>query len=430
MSTGQLPIARRVLITNYILDQGTGTEAYIRDLALRLVELDRLPFVYSPRLGQFARRLIYDGIPVIDDLSKLPVVPDVIHGHHNLETAVSATRFPHVPVISFCHDAEAWHDTALKLPNVVHYVGVDQACYDRLVIQGGISPESVSLIANGVNLDKFPVKTHFAETPRSVLCFGNGFTQHHLEVVRRALPEAHVEGLGICSNHFTSDPGRILPHFDIVLARGRCAREAIASGAATIAASIHGIAALVTPDNYDFQQRNNFGRRILTKAFTAENIRQEIERYDAAATSEVTSRHRGEYSLENIVQQLTDLYDREKSRFSEPPQPTLDSSIAVSQLLQWASLHANVVHPIAPPEQAPVPLPEPIPVVTATESPAAIPQEQQASEESESPTVPFPKPKRSVPVRIARECKRVIRRTLNAASGSLTPNVPPAQQSE
>lgn len=418
MSTGQLPIARRVLITNYILDQGSGTEAYIRDLAISLIELDRLPIVYTPRLGKFGRSMIYDGIPVIDDLSKLPVVPDVIHGHHWLETAAAAARFPHVPTIFFCHDAEAWHDTTLTLPNVVHYVGVDQACYDRIVIEGGISPDKVSLIVNGVKLEKFPVKTHFAETPRSVLCFGNGFNQHHLDIVRNAAPNMHVEGLGVSLNRFTSDPGRILPHFDIVLARGRCAREAIACGAATIATSVHGIAALVTPDNYDFQQRNNFGRRILTKAFTVENIRQEIERYDAAAINEVTSRHRRENSLENIVQQLTDLYDREKSRFSESAQPTLDSSVAVSQLLQWASLRANVVHQITPPEQAPVPLP------------SAPPEKPQSSEEPESPTVPFPKPKRSVPVRIARECKRVIRRTLNAASGSLTPNGPPAQQSE
>ncbi|WDI41259.1 glycosyltransferase [Bremerella sp. P1] len=400
MSIGKLPIARRVLITNFVLDHGTGTEAYVRDLARRLVELDRHPVVYTPRVGRFAQGLIHDGIPVIDDLSKLSVTPDIIHGHHSLETAAAATRFPSVPVISFCHDAEAWHDTPLNLPNVVHYVGVDQACYDRLVIQGGISPEKVSLIPNGVNLDKFPVRTDFAEAPRSVLCFCNGFSDHHLDIVRSASPGLHVEGLGLGSNRFSADPGSILPQFDIILARGRCAREAIASGAATIAAGVDGIASMVTPDNYSFLQRNNFGRRVLTKAFTVENIRKEIDRYDAAATREVTLQHRNQTCLANTVQQLTDLYDREKSKFSENSPPVLESSISVSQLLAWASLHANVVKSVAPPEQ----------------TPATLPAKQQSSEEGNSPTVPTAKPKRSAPARIARECKRVVRRTLRAVS--------------
>lgn len=392
MSTSTLPLTRRVLITNFVLEDGTGTEAYVRDVALRLVEVDRLPIIYTPRLGRFARRLIQDGIPVIDDLSQLSVTPDIIHGHHTLETAAAATRFPNVPVISFCHDAAAWHDTPLILPNVVHYVGVDQACYDRLLIQGNLSPDKVSLISNGVNLEKFPVRTSFAESPRSVLCFGNDFSEHHLQIVRSAAPGLKVKAIGLNSNKHNADPGSILPQFDIVLARGRCAREAIASGAATIAASVQGMASLVTPHNYDFLERNNFGRRILTKAFTVENIRQEIAKYDAVATKEVTSHHRHQYSLTNIVQQLTDLYDREKQRFSENPQPAVEASTAVSQLLAWASLHANVASHFA--------------------SQAGL----QSCKATDGAMAPISKPKRSMPVRIVRECKRVVRRTLRAVS--------------
>lgn len=400
MSVGKLPIARRVLITNFVLDHGTGTEAYVRDVALRLMQLDRLPVVYTPRVGQFARRLTGDGVPVVDDLSKLSIVPDVIHGHHSLETAAAATRFPNVPVISFCHDAAAWHDTPLHLPNVVHYVGVDLACYDRLVIQGDISPGSVSLIPNGVNLNEFPLRTRYAATPKSILCFGNDFSQHHLQIVRESSPGCRVAGLGLGTNQFTSDPGKHLTRFDIVLARGRCAREAIASGAATIAAGTDAVAAMVTPDNYGFLERNNFGRRVLTKAFTAENLREEIERYDAAATREVTLRHRHQNSLEDIVQQLIDLYDREVLRFSASAKPVVESSPAVSELLAWASVHANVIQSAPPSDQTQA-------VRTTT---------KERTDDRTSPTVPFTKPKRSVPERIVRECRRVVRRALKAAS--------------
>ncbi len=411
MSTGKQPIARRVLITNFVLDHGTGTEAYLRDLAVRLIELDRLPMVYTPRPGTFARRLIADGIPVIDDLAKLSIKPDIIHGHHTLETAAAAMRFSDVPVISFCHDAEAWHDTPLDLPNVVHYVAVDQACHDRLVIQGGISPEKVSRIANGVNLDRFPLREHFAESPRSVLCFANGFTEQHLAMVRSALPDAHVEGLGLGLNRYTSDPGSVLPHFDMVLARGRCAREAIASGAATICASYNALGEMVTPDNYAFLERNNFGRRVLTKAFTAENLRRAFECYSASATREVALRHRRQVDLASIAAQLTDLYDREVARFTEHENAPADSLAAVSKLLAWASVHANVVHPVAAPQETPVTLPPPLPAVE--EYAEAEPRKEEPSGEVlDLSTIPFAKPKRSVPQRIARECQRVVRRTL------------------
>ncbi len=44
------------------------------------------PVVYSNVLGDVAEELKRATIPVIDDLSKLNVAPEIIHGQHNLDT--------------------------------------------------------------------------------------------------------------------------------------------------------------------------------------------------------------------------------------------------------------------------------------------------------------------------------------------------------
>src|SRR5205809_8145242 len=76
----------RVLITNYTLATRTGTETYVRDLALGLARRGRHPIVYSTHLGEIAREIEAGTVPVIDDLGRLGTPPDVIHGHHFAET--------------------------------------------------------------------------------------------------------------------------------------------------------------------------------------------------------------------------------------------------------------------------------------------------------------------------------------------------------
>lgn len=75
----------RILITNRVLAHRTGTEVYVRDLSLALLERGHLPIVYSTHLGALAADIRSATIPVVADLSAIGEPPDVIHGHHGLE---------------------------------------------------------------------------------------------------------------------------------------------------------------------------------------------------------------------------------------------------------------------------------------------------------------------------------------------------------
>ena len=96
----------RILITNTALDVRAGSELYVRDLATALLARGHTPIVYSPVLGDVAREIREATIPVVDDLAAIGTAPDVIHGHHHLETLTALLWFPGVPAVSMCH---GWH---------------------------------------------------------------------------------------------------------------------------------------------------------------------------------------------------------------------------------------------------------------------------------------------------------------------------------
>lgn len=94
----------KVLITNFRVAARTGTELYVRDLAVRLLERGHTPVVYSPVLGELARELRRESVPVVNDLAAVAAPPDIIHGQQKRETMVALLHFAGVPGVYFCHD--------------------------------------------------------------------------------------------------------------------------------------------------------------------------------------------------------------------------------------------------------------------------------------------------------------------------------------
>lgn len=92
-----------MLITNNTLAEPAGTERYVMTVARYLLENGHYPVVYSTRHGTVAEEIRSLGVPVLDNLDNLSVEPDIIHGHHHLDTACAIFRFPETPIIAFSH---------------------------------------------------------------------------------------------------------------------------------------------------------------------------------------------------------------------------------------------------------------------------------------------------------------------------------------
>jgi hypothetical protein len=302
----------RVLLTNRVLSQRTGTELYVRDLAISLLNRGYLPVAYSPRLGPLAAEIRSCTIPVVDDLAKLAEPPHIIHGHHGLETLTALLAFPGVPAVSVCHSWIGWADEPVLFPRIRRYLAVDDTCRHRLVSEHGVPPERVEVVLNAVELNRFRPRAPLPPRPARALIFSNssGKDAGHVRAIRDACARSgiSVEMSGFKSGTVLDRPEETLGSYDLVFAKARAALEAAATGAAVVLCDVAGTGPMVTTHNFAALRRMNFGIRTLRNAPTVEALGAEIARYDAADAMEVGRQVRALAGQDVLVDQLLGIY--------------------------------------------------------------------------------------------------------------------------
>ena len=160
-----------VLITQHRLKRRGGTEMYAFDIARKLIEQGHRAIVYSPQLGDLEEEFRTATIPVVADLNRIQVRPDVIHGQHGIETLTAMLQFPNTPAIYVIHDWAWVFDKPPLLDRIAKYVAVDETCYDRLVVREGIPEDRAMVLQNAVDLDRFQRRSPLPDSPRQAHCF-------------------------------------------------------------------------------------------------------------------------------------------------------------------------------------------------------------------------------------------------------------------
>ena len=335
----------RLLITNVSLASHSGTEMYVRDLALGLLRRGHSVVAYSPHLGDLAAQLNNDSIPVVDCLGRITQPPDVIHGHHSLETMAALLHFPSVPAIFVCHDCSAWHDTAPRFPRIRQYVAVDHACRERLTMRDGISSEQVSVIHNGVDLQRFIPRGTLPKRPKRALIISNYADYKTVRPIREACIQAGItlDAVGSNLGGICQRPESLLREYDLVFAKGRCAWEALSVGAAVIVCDAKGIGPMVTTDELDNLSQWNFGRRLLTEPVQIDTVYHQLARYDAVDATNVHRHIRAMSDIERLLNQLITLYQDVIDEQKKSIPNASDESIATAELLHWwATTHREL----------------------------------------------------------------------------------------
>jgi glycosyltransferase involved in cell wall biosynthesis len=330
----------KILITNNTLAGRAGTELYVRDVAIELLKRGHTPVAYSTLLGAVADELRGATVPVIEHLDALATPPDLIHGHHHIETMTALLHFPGVPAIYFCHGWLPWEELPPKFPRIVRYVAVDETCRDRLVHEHAIPEERVRLILNFVDLKRFKPRNPLPEKPMRALVFSNNATENgNLGAVRQACVSANIEldvvGGGV--GNPTDRPEQLLPNYDLVFAKGRAALEALAVGTAVILSDAAGVGPLVTTANMQALRPLNFGIRTLQNPINPDSFIREIARYDARDAMEVSLRARRVASMDNTLDQLIALYEEvlKEHRKSQPADHAAELRAASNYLRHW-----------------------------------------------------------------------------------------------
>ena len=333
----------RILITNITLSSRSGTELYTRDLALKLLELGHIPMVFSPTLGKLAEALRQAGVEVVRDVAEIQEPPDAIHGHHCLETMAALLQFPGVPAVFFCHDFSAWHDSPPQFPRIRRYVAVDDACRERLSNCLNLELDAIEVLQNAVDLRRFRCRKKIRTQPKSALVFSNYVDHRHLRAIRIATANRGIslDCVGAKIGGVSESPQTLLHQYDIVFAKGRCAWEAIATGAAVIVSDADGLGSMVTSSELEHLRRLNFGRRLLRGSPTIEEVEHQLDRYDPADITEVTKRVRTMADLDLRASQLVDLYRKVIAEQKLALVNPIEDLRATAQFLNWWSVMRN-----------------------------------------------------------------------------------------
>lgn len=320
-----------ILFTNSALKYRSGAETFVRDLVLKLHNLGHYPMVYCTRIGNIADEVIDKGIPVVTDLHKIPRKPDVIHGHHHIQTVDALIHFYKVPGIYVCHDRLAKHDVPPLYERVRFYVSVDYNCRERFVYSG-IPDHMIRVIYNSVDTDRFLSRPPLPLFPKRALVFSNyASTAHYLKPVTNACRKLNIklDIVGAGSGTATDHPEEILGQYDLVFAKARCAMEAMAVGAAVILSDEVGLGPMVTASEIEALRPWNFGFHCIRWPIddrwpiNEKRIIQQIERYNPGDASAVSRYVREKVTLSRMASDYLKLYQ-------EAVSVTPDSSFQVS----------------------------------------------------------------------------------------------------
>lgn len=257
-------------------------------------------------------------IPVIHDPFNSPFKPDVIHGQHHLDTMRALCAFPDVPAIYHCHGYLPWVEGPPVHPRILYYVGMCSVVSDHIRFSLGLPDQNVITVPNWVDLDRFRFVRNPRQKPQNALLYLRSFdrTGWHASQLCNAF-----ESMGIKLDLWlpqgdTRAPEVMLHEYDIVLASGRSAIEAMASGCAVLPISPSACLDLVDQNNFDLLQSQNFSPRLNTGHFNAESIINAISSYDPGRISAVTAVVRSKCALDAATDVLESLYVKTAEDFS------------------------------------------------------------------------------------------------------------------
>lgn len=300
----------KILFTNLHLANYTGTEVYVKELSLALKQRNFDIQIYSTVLGKLSKEIMDGGVFVTNSLDKLQV-PDIIHAHHYNQTLDVINKFKETPAIFFCHSGTISDERPPNHENIKKYVAVDDFCLEN-ILNHGISIDKTQVIYNWVNTDRYNQKKNINNEPKNALIFSNYTAKNNFyRAINIACKNTGIEvhAIGRDLRETVRNPEAILGNYDIVFAKAKCAMEAMACGCAVIICDYPGLGEMVTPENFDYARKYNFGFKNMSRPHNVDLITNEIKKYNADNIKIVSDKIRIENDFKKSLDEIINLYN-------------------------------------------------------------------------------------------------------------------------
>jgi glycosyltransferase involved in cell wall biosynthesis len=280
-----------ILITNLFISKYTGTETYVKELAIELINRGHSVEIFTLFMGELAQELIEKGINVTSNFKELKLTPDIIHAHHNITTLKVLRVFKFTPVVYFIHDRMSIFDYPFQHKNILKYVAVDYNCKERYYIENDFKEDDIEVVFNWVNTDRFRLKELINPQPKRALVFSNYLNENNIyPEIREACVELGIELeiIGSSSGNRCLKPEEILQKYDLVFAKAKAAIEAMATGASVIVCDYRGLGGMVTSFNMEHFRNFNFGMKLMIDTPTKDHLITEIKKYNSSEIIKVS----------------------------------------------------------------------------------------------------------------------------------------------
>jgi hypothetical protein len=317
----------RILITQRELIHWGGSQMVTIEVAKELRNRGHEVAVFCPHPGEAAKIIFPAGVWVKSRLSEIPWEPDIIHGHHHLQTIAALSYFVKVPAIYYCHGVRPWVEQVPLHPRIRHYVMMCEWMVSPNEMEFGVPRSRMTVISNFVNMNRFSEVRKPPDKLRRALLFGNkGFGESELLRLERACSEQGIslDKVGYPYGNPKERPEAFLPDYDLVFAIGRCAVEAIACGCAVIPVVPGQAGQLVTTENFADWVFSNFSPVYGTCATQIDGnwLRAELKKYSPADTSEVSARLRKENDLNSAISKIESIYQTAIEDYKNNKEPS------------------------------------------------------------------------------------------------------------
>jgi hypothetical protein len=299
----------RVLVTNNKLNELGGSETYAYTLLKELHSRPDIDVVgFTTSVGLVANKLVNEGVKIT---TKLPEDDfDLILCSHT-STAKSIVKLSGFK-IQTCHGI--YPPLEQPYPGVDAYVSISEEVQKHITNKGYRS----KIIFNGVDCERFTSHRDINEKLTSVLSLSQ--SRELNQVLQQVFSQSGIKFNSL--NKFTNplfEVEGMINQADLVISLGRGVYESMACGRNVLILDRRPYVAgpplgdgILTQDNFYDYMKNNCSGRYSKKAYNAQTLINEIQKYDKANGKELMAIANKELNIKTQVDKYLSIYHENK----------------------------------------------------------------------------------------------------------------------